>query len=126
MHEATFDRSHARCCPHAFLARRARFGPIRISGEIRIVVTDAATKAPIELARVLLDGPVITSRIDRQEGEVLFTDVPDGIYRARIVKRGYQTLTSDSFEVLDGSSVTVSVALVARQRQLKVIGTRRA
>ena len=41
-----------------------------------------------------------------------FTDVPDGIYRARIVKRGYQSLTSTSFEVLDGRLVNVAVALV--------------
>ena len=31
------------------------------SGEIRIVVVDQTTKAPIELARVVLDGPVVTS-----------------------------------------------------------------
>ena len=33
------------------------------SGEITIVVTDAASKQPIGLARVLLDGAVITSEI---------------------------------------------------------------
>ena len=92
------------------------------SGEIDIVVVDAATKQPLELARVLLDGPVITSEITERNGKVTFTDVPDGIYRARIVKRGYSSLTSASFEVLDGRLVTVSFALASETGGLKVIG----
>ena len=93
------------------------------TGEIVIVVADAQTKQPIDLARVLLDGPVITSEITTKSGKVDFTDVPDGIYRARIVKRGYQSLTSNSFEVLDGRLVTVSFALGLDTGNLKVIGT---
>jgi hypothetical protein len=92
------------------------------SGEIRIVVTDAVMKVPIELARVLLDGAVITSELTSHTGEVHFTDVPDGIYRARVSKRGYNTITSASFEVLDGRVVTVDVALAAQVGTLKVIG----
>ncbi|MGP8100742.1 MAG: TonB-dependent receptor domain-containing protein [Candidatus Cybelea sp.] len=92
------------------------------SGEIDIVVVDATTKQPLELARVLLDGPVITSEITERNGKVTFTDVPDGIYRARIVKRGYSSLTSASFEVLDGRLVTVSFALASDTGGLKVIG----
>src|SRR6516165_5861215 len=82
------------------------------SGEITIVVTDAATQQPIGLARVLLDGAVITSEWTGTNGTVKFTDVPDGIYRARIVKRGYQSLTSAAFEVLDGRVVNIAVTLV--------------
>jgi hypothetical protein len=93
------------------------------SGEIHIQVTDAATKQPLGLARVLLDGAVITSELTSQNGEVIFTDVPDGIYRARIVKRGYAPLTSASFEVLDGRIVTVAFALVEQTSGLKVIGS---
>ncbi len=92
------------------------------SGEIDIIVVDAATKQPLELARVLLDGPVITSELAGKNGKVVFTDVPDGIYRARIVKRGYTSLTSASFEVLDGRIVTVSFALAMANGGLKVIG----
>ncbi len=92
------------------------------SGEIDIVVVDATTKQPIELARVLLDGPVITSELTGKNGKVVFTDVPDGIYRARIVRRNYQSLTSASFEVLDGRIVTVSFALALATGGLKVIG----
>ncbi|HKE38112.1 MAG TPA: carboxypeptidase-like regulatory domain-containing protein, partial [Candidatus Baltobacteraceae bacterium] len=93
------------------------------SGEIHIVVTDAATKAPIDLARVLLDGAVMASELTSKNGRVVFTDVPDGIYRARIVKRGYSSLTSASFEVIGGRVVTVSVALVEETNGLKVIGS---
>ncbi|MHB8146576.1 MAG: carboxypeptidase regulatory-like domain-containing protein [Vulcanimicrobiaceae bacterium] len=92
------------------------------SGEIRIVVDDGATKQPLELARVLLDGPVITSEVTGKNGQVRFTDVPDGIYRARIFKGGYQPVTSENFEVVNGRSVVVTV-LLAGQAQLKVIGT---
>ncbi len=92
------------------------------SGEIDIVVVDATTKQPLELARVLLDGPVITSELTGKNGKVVFTDVPDGIYRARLVRRGYQSLTSASFEVLDGRIVTVSFALAMATGGLKVIG----
>ncbi len=92
------------------------------SAEIDIVVVDVATKQPLELARVLLDGPVITSELTGKNGKVTFTDVPDGIYRARIVKRGYQSLTSASFEVLDGRVITVNFSLALENGGLKVIG----
>ncbi len=92
------------------------------SGEIDIAVVDASTKQPLELARVLLDGPVITSELTGKNGKVVFTDVPDGIYRARIVHRGYSSLTSASFEVLDGRVVTVSFSLALDTGGLKVIG----
>jgi hypothetical protein len=92
------------------------------SGEIDIVVADATTKQPLELARVLLDGPVITSELTGKNGKVIFTDVPDGIYRARIVRRGYESLTSASFEVLDGRIVTVTFSLALANGGLKVIG----
>ncbi|MFY9665537.1 MAG: TonB-dependent receptor plug domain-containing protein, partial [Candidatus Cybelea sp.] len=92
------------------------------SGEIDIVVIDASTKQPLELARVLLDGPVIASEITGKNGKVVFTDVPDGIYRARIVRRDYTSLTSASFEVLDGRIVTVAFSLALATGGLKVIG----
>ncbi|MDQ2865836.1 MAG: TonB-dependent receptor, partial [Candidatus Eremiobacteraeota bacterium] len=92
------------------------------SGRIDIAVTDQATKAPVTLARVLLDGPVIASELTSADGTVDFTDVPDGIYRARVAKGGYQIVTSAPFEVVNGRYVNVSVAL-ALSTGLKVIGT---
>lgn len=81
------------------------------TGEIDIVVQDAASKAPVVLARVMLDGPVIASEFSGDNGKVRFTDVPDGIYRARVSARGFQSVTSANFEVTDGRVVTVTVAL---------------
>ena len=92
------------------------------TGEIDIIVVDATTKQPLELARVLLDGPVMTTELTGKNGKVVFTDVPDGIYRARMVKRGYASLSSASFEVLDGRIVTVNFALAMANGGLKVIG----
>ena len=93
------------------------------AGEIRIAVTDAVTKAPVELARILLDGPVITTEFSGKNGQVRFVDVPDGIYRARVVKRGYTSLTSVDFEVLGGELVSVAVALAPDTGGLHVIAT---
>lgn len=90
------------------------------SGQIRIVVTDAGSKAAIGLARVLLSGPVIASELTGANGQVLFTDVPDGIYRARVVKNGYAPVTSAEFEVVQGRAVEVSVSLA--NMALPVIG----
>src|SRR5215469_2023578 len=81
------------------------------TGSITIVVTDATTHAPLGLARVLLDGAVLTSELSQPDGSVHFTDVPPGIYRARIIKNGYESVTSAQFEVLEGRAVTVAVAL---------------
>ncbi len=83
------------------------------TGEIDIVVINAATKAPVPLARVILDGPVISSEFSGENGKVRFTEVPDGIYRARVGARGFQMITSENFEVTNGRVVTVTVTLAA-------------
>src|SRR5579884_553821 len=85
------------------------------TGEIDIVVQDATSKAPVVLARVMLDGPVMTSEFTANDGKVRFTDVPDGIYRARVFARGFNGVTSANFEVTDGRMVTVTVALAQSQ-----------
>jgi hypothetical protein len=94
------------------------------TGEIDIVVQDAASKAPVVLARVMLDGPVIASEFSGDNGKVRFTDVPSGIYRARVFARGFQAVTSATFEVVDGRVVTVNVALAQTQSgNLKTIAS---
>ena len=91
------------------------------TGSITITITDAATHAPLGLARVLLDGPVITSELSSPGGAVKFTDVPPGIYRARVAKSGYDSVTSAQFEVLEGHYITVAVALA--KPAVKSLGT---
>ncbi|MDQ6933554.1 MAG: TonB-dependent receptor, partial [Candidatus Eremiobacteraeota bacterium] len=91
------------------------------TGQIIITISEATSKTPIPLARVLLDGPVMTSEYSGANGAVKFTDVPDGIYRARVFKGGYEAVTSETFEVSNGKAVSVVVAL-AKSTQLKEIG----
>ncbi|HXM19649.1 MAG TPA: TonB-dependent receptor [Candidatus Tumulicola sp.] len=91
------------------------------TGQITITVTDATSKAPISLARVLLDGPVLTSELSGPDGKVSFVDVPVGIYRARVAKSGYDPVTSAQFEVLGAQIIAVDIALA--KSQLKSLGT---
>jgi hypothetical protein len=93
------------------------------TGEIWINVTDANSKAPVILARVLLDGPVVTSEFTGNDGKVHFISVPDGIYRARVFARGFQAVTSANFEVTNGRSITVSVDLAQAAAPLKTIAS---
>lgn len=94
------------------------------TGEIDIVVRDTTSKAPLAMARVLLDGPVIASEFTGQNGKVRFTDVPDGIYRARVFARGYSGVTSQNFEVTNERVVTITVALAkSNSSRLKTIAT---
>jgi hypothetical protein len=91
------------------------------TGTITITVTDASTHTPLALARVLLDGPIITSELSGQDGKVVFTDVPSGIYRSRVAKNGYISVTSTHFEVLEGRAVFVAVELA--KPAVKTLGT---
>ena len=91
------------------------------TGSITITITDASTHAPLGLARVLLDGPVIASELSGSDGKVSFVDVPDGIYRARVFKSSYDPATSAQFEVLTGRSITLDVALA--KPAVKSLGT---
>lgn len=92
------------------------------TGEIDIDVQDAAAKTPVILARVLLDGPVITTEYTGHNGKVRFTDVPNGIYRARVFARDYQAVTSEQFEIVGGRVASVTV-LLAPSSQYKIIGS---
>ena len=98
-------------CLLAFCASAAPAYAQSDTGEIDIVVQDAATKAPVALARGQQDGPVITREFSGENGKVNFTEVPDGIYRARVFARGFQAVTSANFEVTNGRLITVTVAL---------------
>ena len=116
--------------PAAFLAAVviALLAPVRAlaqsdSGTIAIAVVDAASKRPLAGARVVLEGPILASEASGADGKVTFTNVPSGIYQARVFKGGYGGATSKEFEVLPGRAVTLTVALARTQTTsgLKVI-----
>jgi hypothetical protein len=91
-------------------------------GRITITITDASTHAPLAFARVLLEGPVMATELSTSNGRVVFTDVPPGLYAARVLKGGYQPVNTATFEVQGGQAVDVSVALAA-QTGPKTLGT---
>ncbi len=91
-------------------------------GHITIVVSDASSKAPLALARVLLEGPVMASELTTTSGRVVFQDVPAGLYTARVLKGGYQTVTTQEFEVSSDQAVTVRVSL-AQESGPRSLGT---
>src|SRR5579872_2728313 len=81
------------------------------TGAITIQVVDTSTAQPLADVRVFLTGAVVASALTQKSGTVKYTDVPVGIYRVRVGKRGYQSTASSEFEVLDGKDVTVKFAL---------------
>jgi hypothetical protein len=93
------------------------------TGEIIINVIDATTKKPLADARAILVGPQTASSLTTAAGVIQYTDVPIGIYRIRVLKRGYEAGVSKEFDVLPDRAVTVSVGLALSTGGLKVIGT---
>ncbi|MDE2572766.1 MAG: TonB-dependent receptor, partial [bacterium] len=92
------------------------------SGAIEIVVSEAATHAPLAGARVILDGPFMAQEVTGGDGKVAFQAAPAGIYRAHVVKEAYAEATSEEFEVVGGRVTTVDVAM-AKHAELRVIET---
>lgn len=100
------------------------------TGEITITVVDTSSGKPLDDARVFLTGAMLVSALTQKSGTVKYTDVPTGIYRVRVSRRGYDAARSNEFEVLDGKDVTVKFAMIpsqpggqANQSNLRVIGT---
>ena len=130
-----FDYSHCRYTYHVirFIARVVIAVSLALwpavafsqneSGQITIVVVEASAAQPMALARVLLNGPVMTSELTTENGKVVFRDVPAGVYTARVGKSGYQTVTTAAFEVVDGKAVEVNVQLASVASTVKSLGT---
>jgi hypothetical protein len=100
------------------------------TGEITITVVDTATGKALDDARVFLTGAMMVSALTQKSGTVKYTDVPTGIYRVRVIRRGYDAARSNEFEVLNGKDVTVKFALSPSQaaaersgESLRVIGS---
>ena len=93
------------------------------TGEIIITVVDANSKSPLVDARTILIGPQTASSLTTKAGVIHYTDVPTGIYRVRVVKRGFDSGASKEFDVLEGRSVSVRVELSTSTGGLKIIGS---
>jgi hypothetical protein len=93
------------------------------TGMIVVTVVDAKTGKPLTDARATLVGPQVASSLTNATGIVRYTDVPTGIYRVRVIKRGYDAAVSPEFEVLSGRSVAVDVKLSVSSSGPQIIGT---
>ena len=99
------------------------------TGEITITVVDTSSGQPLADARVFLTGAMLVSALTQKSGSVKYTDVPTGIYRVRVTRRGFDAARTSEFEVLGGKDVTVRFALspsetagTAGKENLRVIG----
>jgi TonB-linked SusC/RagA family outer membrane protein len=88
-------------------------------GSITGRVTDAATKDPLETARVILVGP---NRIEgtSREGRYSFRGAPPGTYQVRVLRVGYRPATASAI-VAAGKTVTLDFALHPAPVQLDEI-----
>jgi hypothetical protein len=84
------------------------------TGIITITVIDAASKKPLQDARITLYGATQASALTNKSGIVKYTDVPSGLYRVRVVKAGFGRNTSPQFEILGNKQVDVDVNLAAQ------------
>jgi Carboxypeptidase regulatory-like domain len=87
-------------------AARAQTAP----SEIEVRVTDAAGK-PLADARVFISGALTASALTPRDGTIRFTDVEPGLYRLRIVLRGYAGVDVDDVEALAGRRKIVEITL---------------
>src|SRR4051794_4896543 len=98
-------------------------GTIQLSqaqqGSIAGIVTDQATGAPLETARVVLVGP---NRIETtgREGRYTFRGVNPGIYQVRVLRLGYKP-ASDSVTAAAGETVALNFTLTPAPVQLDEI-----
>jgi hypothetical protein len=84
------------------------------TGIIAITVSDAATKKPLQDARITLLGATQASALTNRSGVVKYTDVPSGLYRVRVVKNGFTGNISPQFEILGNKEVDVDVNMAAQ------------
>lgn len=92
------------------------------AGDVVVTVVDAASGAPIALARVFLQGENVTIGYTDADGRARFESVATGAYRASVSKRDYAGARSGLFDVLVRRSSDVLVRL-DRAGALRKIGT---
>jgi hypothetical protein len=91
------------------------------SADVEIHVSDAASREPVRLARVLLVGGKTYAGYTDATGAATFTGVDEGQYRATVSHAGFTRIGSEPFDVSAGRRVLVDVAM-ARVVGPKVIG----
>ncbi|HEY0396650.1 MAG TPA: TonB-dependent receptor [Candidatus Elarobacter sp.] len=98
--------------------------PARAAGDasdVVVDVVDAASGAPVALARVLLQGEIGLIGYTDAEGHATFESVATGSYRAMVVKRGFVVARSALFDVARNRTSSVRVRM-QKNGTLKQIG----
>ncbi len=93
------------------------------ASDVVVDVVDAATNAPISLARVLLQGETGLIGYTDADGHARFESVATGSYRASVVKRGFVAARSPLFDVVANRTSNVRVRLQRAGAGLKQIGS---
>ena len=81
------------------------------ASDIVIDVVDAATGAPVALARVLVQGEAGLIGYTDADGHARFESVATGSYRAMVIKRGFVRARSPLFDVSANRTSNVRVRL---------------
>src|SRR5665213_2039836 len=92
------------------------------ASDVVVEVVDAASGAPIGLARVVLQGEAAAIGYTDAEGRARFESVATGSYRAAVTKRGFLTARSALFDVGTNRTSNVRVRL-AKSGALRQIGS---
>jgi Carboxypeptidase regulatory-like domain len=93
------------------------------ASDVVVDVVDAATGAPVSLARVLLQGETGAIAYTDPDGHARFESVATGSYRAMVVKRGFVAARSALFDVAAARTSSVRVRLQKSGSGLKQIGS---
>jgi TonB-linked SusC/RagA family outer membrane protein len=83
----------------------------RVPGTINVTVTDAATRQPVEAARVFIAGTTFGGQTNA-EGRLTLRQIQPGSYTIRILRVGYAE-TSQPVTVESGGTATVTAQLTA-------------
>lgn len=108
----------------ALIAFASAGAPVRAAGDasdVVVDVVDAATGAPVALARVVIQGEAAAIGYTDADGRARFESVATGSYRASVVKRGFVAARSPLFDVVLNRSANVRVRL-QKAGTLKQIG----
>ena len=92
------------------------------ASDVVVDVVDAATNAPVSLARVLLQGESGLIGYTDADGHARFESVATGSYRASVAKRGFVSARSPLFDVVANRTSNVRVRL-QRSGALQQIGS---
>jgi hypothetical protein len=94
-------------------------------GDIVVVVTDVATKKPIDNAHVfLLGGDTPQSSLTNAKGLLIFERVQPGVYHVKVKADGYTDSDAAEADVGEGQRVDVTVALAPVLRTIASIVAR--